>query len=126
MRKPRVLVPILLAAALAGVLAAHEPAPATPAGQIAVEVSFARGTDRPGQYSCEVTVKELGSGEVLYAPKILVLAGEPATVTSQDGDRHVEVTAFVAKDGGQVDLAVIVRRAGVKTAAQALTVKLPL
>ena len=126
MRTPRVLVPILLAAALAGVLAAHEPAPRTPAGQIAVEAAFARGTDRPGQYSCKVTVKDLATGDVLSAPQVMVVAGEPATTTSTADGSEVEVAIFVTKDGSQVDLAVVVRRNGVKTAAQSVTVKLPL
>ena len=68
----------------------------------------------------------LASGDVLSSPQVLVVAGEPATTTTSADGSEVEVTIFVTKGGGQVDLAVIVRRNGVKTAAQALTVKLPL
>ena len=116
---------LLVAVALAPPLAAHD-SPPVPAGQIAVEASFEKGGERPDQYLCTVTVKDLASGEILSAPKIQIQAGENATTSSATDEYEVSISAFVTKGGGQVDLAVIVKRGGVKTAAQATTIKLPL
>ena len=123
---PIALVAPLLVALAATSLSAAAPAPSMPAGQIAVEASFEKGSDRPDQILCKVSVKDLATGTVLAAPQLAIMAGENATTTSTAEGYDVEISVFVTKGGGQVDLAVILRRDGVKTAAQAMTVKLPL
>ena len=120
-----VFVSTLFAALLAPPLVAHG-SPAVPADQISVEATFEKGGERPDQYVATVTVKDLATGEILSAPQIQIQAGENATLSTATAEYEVSTSAFVTKGGKQVDLAVIVKRAGVKTAAQAISIKLPL
>ena len=120
-----VFVSTLFAALLAPPLVAHG-SPAVPADQISVEATFEKGGERPDQYVCH------GDGQGPRHRRDPVRAEDPDPGRRErdaqlgDGEYEVSISAFVTKGGEQVDLAVIVKRGGVKTAAQATTIKLPL
>lgn len=54
-------------------------------GNFSLEVSLVPGS-RTGLYICEAQVKDLDSGEVIAAPRIVGKAGAPATASTRSGD----------------------------------------
>jgi hypothetical protein len=91
-------------AILAAALAALVLFPATArsrvkAGGYALEVKISPMADAARQYTCEATVKDLASGEVVAAPRLQVLAGKSNVASTSDKTGKHDVTFSVSIEG---------------------------
>jgi hypothetical protein len=135
MRRNLVTVPVLaLLAAWSLGAAAQTPsdtsAPAAPAGavgeKLGVEMTIQKAGAEYGTYVCRTTVTDLRTHTVLDQPSVKFRMGENAKTTTQGDGYSVEVSVFVSNGGEQVDHVVVLKRDGVITASQAMTVHLPM
>lgn len=85
-----------------------------PAPGYSLEVDFGTMADHPDAYQCQATFRDLSTEEVLAAPKVSFLAGQPAkTETKIPGTHRMAVlTASVDEDGGVLTYSLEVRADG--------------
>ncbi len=89
----------------AGQLAAEEDPSQLPTIWFGTEVSIAPDPDGQGIWNCEARLRDLGSGELLSAPRIVFAAGEEASVQSGLSPETVwELRVEVTDDGSEVKL----------------------
>lgn len=74
-------------------------------------------------YVCEAQVKDLDSGEVVSAPRV-VFAGESVRTTTTSGDLLSEIGVSLDAQGSKATVDLAVSCSGMRVAAQRVTVQL--
>ena len=86
------------------------------------ELAVAPSADDPKAYETVVTVRDLGSGQIVFQPKLLSSAGEPATIETADRASGVDfrITVEIGAGGGMATYSAELRdAAGVVTTQDA-------
>ncbi len=112
---------------LAVVLAAVAFATTTPSGAgYSTSVEIGKSEKHPAAYAVSVRVTDLGQGQVLAAPKLVVAAGETAEAESQlDDGVSCVVSASVDSGGRSAHYSVRISRGGTLIASHEARVTLP-
>jgi len=86
-------------------------AASAPAPHYSVELEFGAVAGHPGAYQCQAVFKDLASGEVLAAPKVVFPAGTPARTESEIPGRGEKamLSASVDEESGTLTYELEVR-----------------
>jgi hypothetical protein len=96
---------------------------AAPRGErIGVEIDVKRAGE--GVYACRTTVRDLPTSVVIAEPQVEAREGATAVALGAGAGFEVEVQLMVAAGGARIDHAVLVRRDGVLTSSQSVTLHL--
>ena len=112
---------------LTGRLRAAPEAPATKgSAAFAVEIRIAPKEGAPGQFFCEATVTDLGTGKVIARPRVEFLQGKSGTAITDDetGKREILLTAGVEGNATRASYTVEVREGETLVSSQKGSVKL--
>jgi hypothetical protein len=116
-------VSVLLALALFAAGAVVAAPGAVPRGErIGVEIDVKRAGE--GLFACRTTVRDLPTSTVIAEPQVEAREGATAVALGAGAGFEVEVQLMVAADGERIDHAVLVRRDGVLTSSQSVTLYL--
>ena len=100
--------------------------PKTPSYAIEVKITPASGGAAPAQYTAEATVKDLGSGETVFAPRIQVAAGKNGIASSDVGKGKLDylLSVSIEGEGKQANFFLEVHDGDTLLASQKASVKL--
>ena len=85
-----------------------------------------QGEATPRQYLCEATVKDLATGEVVFAPRLQVRAGTPGVASSsgEKGKRDYLLSVSIEGEGKQANCVVEIHDGETLIASQKASIKL--
>ena len=102
------------------------PQPAEKGAGYGLEVKIRPVAEAPGQYVCEATATDLATGNVVFAPRLQVVAGKSNVASSSDegGKRDSLLSVSVEGEGKEARFTLEIREGETLVASQKASVKL--